>query len=134
MARTGRPKVQIDEEQFKALCRLHCTLIEIAGFFHCSEDTIENWCKRTFKMNFSDVFKRESAPGKMSLRRTQFRMAEHSVPMAIWLGKQYLGQREVIEQTGDDASMDVLNEIATEIRKAKEYARAEQAGSNTISD
>ena len=30
----------------------------------------------------------------MSLRRTQFRTAEKNTAMAIWLGKQYLGQKE----------------------------------------
>jgi len=134
MARTGRPKVPIDEEQFKGLCRIQCTLTEIADWFKCSEDTIERWCKRTYKLTFAEAYKIHAAPGRISLRRTQFKMAEHSVPMAIWLGKQYLGQKEVIEQTGDDASAEILKDIAYEIRKAKENARAEQTGSNSISN
>ena len=35
--------------------------------------------------------------GKISLRRSQWRLAEKNVTMAIFLGKQYLGQREVTE-------------------------------------
>lgn len=99
MARTGRPRIEIDEENFKKLCGLQCTLVEIASFFDCSEDTIENWCKRTFKKTFSETFKKYSASGKMSLRRWQFKMAEHNCTMAIWLGKQWLGQTDKIEQT-----------------------------------
>lgn len=91
----GRPRINIDKEQFKKLCNLQCTLVEIAGFFDCSEDTIENWCKREYKKNFSEVYKKESAGGKISLRRTQFRLAEKSAAMAIFLGKQYLEQRDV---------------------------------------
>lgn len=47
-----------------------------------------------------------SVGGKISLRRWQFKMAEHSVPMAIWLGKQYLGQRDsqeiVLDRSNDE--------------------------------
>ena len=35
----------------------------------------------------------------MSLRRIQFRLAENSVPMAIFLGKNWLGQTDKVEQT-----------------------------------
>lgn len=120
MARTGRPQIQIDEEVFIGLCRIQCTLNEIAGFFKCSEDTVERWCKRTFKKTFAETYKIHSVNGKISLRRYQFRMAEHNVTMAIWLGKQYLGQSDKIEQTLDESSEDILNEIATEIRKVNE--------------
>ena len=90
----ARKKIEIDLEQFKKLCNLQCTLKEIAGFFDCSEDTIERWCKRTFKKRFNEVFNDYSAQGKISLRRSQFKLAEKSAAMAIWLGKQYLGQRD----------------------------------------
>ena len=90
----ARPRIEIDAENFKKLCGLQCTLSEIASFFKCSEDTIERWCKRELKMSFADAFKMHSAGGKISLRRWQFKMAEHNVSMAIWLGKQYLGQKE----------------------------------------
>lgn len=93
----ARPRKVIDVEQFKKLCEIQCTLEEIAGFFDCSEDTIENWCKRELKRSFSDAYKDYSAFGKISLRRAQFRLAEKSYGMAIWLGKQYLGQRESVE-------------------------------------
>ena len=49
-SKMGRPRIEIDENQFKKLCEYMCTLEEIAGIFNCSEDTIERWCKRTFDM------------------------------------------------------------------------------------
>lgn len=94
----ARPRKEIDEDQFKKMCGLQCTLTEIAGFFDCSEDTIENWCKRTFHEGFSDCYKKYSAGGKISLRRAQFRLAEKNAAMAIFLGKNYLGQTDRIEQ------------------------------------
>lgn len=93
----ARPRLEIDSEQFKKLCAIQCTLGEIASWFKCSEDTVERWCKREFGKGFAESFKTYSADGKISLRRTQFKMAEHNVSMAIWLGKQYLGQRDVVE-------------------------------------
>lgn len=98
----GRPKKEIDKNTFEKLCGLLCTLDEIAGFFNCSPDTIERWCKREYKANFAEVFKRYSAAGKISLRRYQFKLAEKSAAMAIFLGKNYLGQsdRTIIEDEG----------------------------------
>lgn len=93
----GRPPIEISKEEFEKLCYLQCTCLEIAGFFNCSDDTINNWCKKEYGETFSDIFKKLSAPGKISLRRTQFRQANTSVPMAIWLGKQYLGQTDKID-------------------------------------
>ncbi|MBR1661595.1 MAG: hypothetical protein IJ694_04905 [Acidaminococcaceae bacterium] len=97
---TGRPRKDIDREQFEKLCMIQCTLEEIAGWFHCSQQTIRNWAKETYKdengkpMNFLRVYKKYSSPGKISLRRIQFRLAEKSATMAIFLGKQYLGQTD----------------------------------------
>ena len=93
----GRPSIEIDVEEFEKLCNIQCTELEIAGFFNCSDDTINNWCKKQYGETFSEVFKKLSAPGKISLRRTQFRQASESVPMAIWLGKQYLGQTDKVD-------------------------------------
>lgn len=93
----GRPKIQIDSEQFKKLCELQCTKEEIAGFFNCHEDTIENYCKNEYGECFSLVFKKLSYSGKMSLRRYQFELAKRNASMAIFLGKQYLGQKDYPE-------------------------------------
>lgn len=99
----GRPKIEIDQDKFEKLCYLQCTLVEIAGFFDCSEDTIERWCKRTYEETFAEIYKKKSQGGRMSLRRHQFRVAEKgNVTMLIWLGKQYLGQKEAQTITLDN--------------------------------
>ena len=91
---TGRPKAEIDQKQFENLCGLQCTEEEILGWFGITDKTLNVWCKDTYGETFSEVYKSRSAPGRMSLRRAQFRLAEKNAAMAIWLGKQYLGQRE----------------------------------------
>jgi hypothetical protein len=71
----GRPLIPIDWEEFDKLCLMQCTLIEIADWFGCSIDTIENRCKSEKKLLFSEYFKKKSVGGKVSLRRAQFKAA-----------------------------------------------------------
>lgn len=111
MAKTGRPKIEIDQKQFESLCGLQCTLAEIASFFQCSEDTIERWCKRTYEITFAEAYKKHSAKGKMSLRRAQFRLAETNATMAIFLGKQYLGQKDFPNDKGDGGEVKVIIDV-----------------------
>ena len=112
----ARPRKEIDGDQFEKLCGLQCTLAEISGWFGCSEDTIERWCKRTYLAGFADAFKRYSQSGKISLRRYQFKIAEKNAAMAIFLGKQYLGQRDFIEtpasEIPDDGFVEALKGTA----------------------
>ena len=84
----ARPRKEISKDEFEKLCALQCTKLEIAGFFGVSEDTVERWCKRTYKESFAVVFANKRSNGKISLRRSQFRLTEKDSRMAIWLGKQ----------------------------------------------
>ncbi len=117
----ARPRIEIDKKQFENLCGLQCTKTEIASFFDCSEDTIERWCHREYKCGFAVIFSKKRGIGKISLRRAQFRMAETNPTMAIWLGKQYLGQTEkqevAVSVTDDDT-----------IKEMEKYFEDKQAG------
>lgn len=118
---TGRPRKEIDNKIFENLCGLQCTLEEIAGVFDCSLDTIERWCKREYGESFAEVYKKHSAKGKMSLRRTQFKLAEKSAAMAIFLGKNYLGQKDNIIET-DEQTLQAVGEALVKIKRAAEQA------------
>lgn len=107
----GRPRKEIDAVNFEKLCGLQCTLAEIAGFFDCSEDTIENWCKREYNENFSDVFKKHSAGGKLTLRRNMLRLSEKSATMAIFLAKNWLGMTDNVEIKADTSLMQSLVDV-----------------------
>ncbi len=101
MAKTGRPRKEIDQNHFENLCGLQCTKEDICDFFGVTDKTIDAWCKRTYKDSFSVVFKQKRGKGKCSLRRYQFALAQKNANMAIWLGKQYLGQSDTPEQQQD---------------------------------
>ena len=100
--KVGRPRKEIDRTQFEKLCGLQCTQAEIASYFDCSEDTIDRWCKREYQAYFAEVFKIKRGTGCISLRRMQMQLAEKSAAMAIFLGKNYLGQKDVIETVSDE--------------------------------
>jgi hypothetical protein len=98
----GRPKKHIDQDMFEKLCSIFCTKLEIADMFNVSEDTLENWCKKTYKDTFSAVYKSKSSAGKRSLRRKQFEVAMGGDRgMLIWLGKNYLGQSDKLDFVED---------------------------------
>ena len=115
MAKMGRPKKEIDQKQFEKLCGLQCTLEEMCGYFNCDDNTINVWCKETYGSTFSEVFKLKRGVGKISLRRYQFQQAETNPTMAIWLGKQYLGQSDQVHV--DNSNNELMSALADMARK-----------------
>ena len=110
----ARPRTNINKEDFEKLCGLQCTGEEVAGWFNCSVDTIERFCKREYGESFAEVSNKKRGVGKISLRRYQWKLAEKSPAMAIFLGKQYLDQTDKIEQriSGiDDSTRQAVNEL-----------------------
>jgi len=93
----GRPRFEIDYETVEKLASLQCTQAEIASYLGCSVDTLQADEK------FSGLYKAGMDKGRMSLRRHQWRaLEEGNSTMLVWLGKQYLGQRDKNELTGAD--------------------------------
>ena len=92
--KTGRPKLVVDWKKFETACSLLATQEEMCGLLNISPDTLSRRVKEKYKVTFAEYIKKSGSLAKVSLRRTQFAMAKNSVAMAIWLGKQYLGQRE----------------------------------------
>lgn len=106
----GRPTTNFDIKAFQDLVGLGCSQEEICWYFRddtgrvANRDTLSRWCERTFGCNFREYFKQNGGMAlKIKLRRNQFKLSEKSAAMAIWLGKQYLGQRETIEVEDSEA-------------------------------
>ncbi len=115
----ARPLKEISQKDFEKLCGLQCTKEEICGFFDVTDKTLERWCKRTYKKGFSEVFAQKRGSGKISLRRSQFELAKKNASMAIWMGKQYLGQREPDAKT-DGKPLEAENNLLQAIMGAGE--------------
>lgn len=84
----GRPKKEIDYQAVEKLANIQCTQEEIASFLELSVRTLQR------DEEFCRIYKKAQDNGKMSLRRMQYKLADKNPTMAIWLGKQYLGQRD----------------------------------------
>ena len=94
MNKGGRPPARISWKQVEALCEIQCTQSEICSVIGVCEDTLDKHCKAEHGISFSAFFKQKREGGHSSLRRSQWLMAKKNPTMAIWLGKQYLGQTD----------------------------------------
>lgn len=94
----GRPKKNLSQKEWdgvKYMAMIHCTGEEIAGVMQMDYDTLNRNCKEKYGYPISEYIKRNQSNGKMSLRRMQWKSAEKgNVTMQIFLGKQWLGQKE----------------------------------------
>lgn len=108
----GRPRIEFDDNdwrQLEEMAQIHCTGEEMASILGVSFDTLERRVKEKFNTSFADWHKRFSDGGKMCLRRKQYKKAvdDGNVPMLIWLGKQWLGQTDKIEnESGTQINID----------------------------
>lgn len=112
-AKNGKYGAKIDKAQFEKLCAILCTEQEICGYFDVSHDTLNRWCHQEYGLTFTETFEQKCTIGKISLRRIQFKQAETNPSMAIWLGKQILGQTDQIETTVTER-IEVSNDVPKE--------------------
>ena len=91
----ARPRKEVSWEDIDKLCALQATEEEIAQFCEVSVDTLYRRCKEEHGVSFAEYFDQKRGVGKISLRRSQWQLAQKgNATMLIWLGKQYLGQRD----------------------------------------
>lgn len=118
MALRGRPRLELDTKQIELLAGCFCTNEEIAGKLGCSADTLVN--------NYSESLKKGRDNAKASLRVMQFQLAKKNAAMAIFLGKNYLGQRDKHE-----LDLNTLTPEQALAILAAEGATGEDSGSGT---
>ena len=116
----GRPLLVLNQagvELGQALGRLQCTNEEIASCLGTTDTTLLN---AQNKEVFLGALEKGKAEGRMSLRRIQMKLAETSATMAIFLGKQILGQRENVEPQRLVIENDNVKAVLTELKKDAE--------------
>jgi hypothetical protein len=100
----ARPRKKIDLVELEKLYTMQCTDREVAAFLGISLSTLE---RRRKVKKFGDVMDQAKAKGKVSVRRSLFRLATAgNVAAAIFLAKNLLGYRDVVntEHSGPDGS------------------------------
>lgn len=99
----GTTKLQPTDEtikQIEGLARIQCTVKEAGAVLGVSEPTFYAFLNAHKKAK--EAWENGKESGKASLRRNQYKMSENNATMAIWLGKQMLGQKDNIVVGGDD--------------------------------
>lgn len=108
----GRPPKEINWLIFEGLCEIQCTVSEIASVLRVSVDTLYRRVPEEYENEpYANVYKKFSEGGKSSLRRIQFNLAKKNTSMAIWLGKQWLGQKDISKEEVRDIGQDIINAI-----------------------
>ena len=86
--------------------------------------TIETYAK---KPEFSEVMTRGRVRGRISVRRAQMKLLEAgNATMGVWLGKQFLGQRDVtpVELSGANGgplqiTLEAVDAILTQAKRTQ---------------
>lgn len=92
--KVGRPKLEIDFKKVEELAEVQCTQEEIACALGISVDTLQR------NKEFCGIYEKKKAGGRQRLRQAQWDLAMKGNPtMQIWLGKQYLDQKDSHEVT-----------------------------------
>lgn len=111
----ARPRIEFDWRLFDKLCQLPSVISqeEICDIMGLSHDTIERRIKQKCgkKTRFAEYRKQKQSRFRSTLLAKQIETAmSGNVSMLIWLGKNYLGQRD--EPTFMDDSIDGVDFVA----------------------
>jgi len=124
MAKMGRPNFEFGPKEkalFETLMGIDFVRAEnICDVLGCCQDTLVKWIKEEYGCTFSDlrVTKRENMKLKLAAKQYETAM-KGNVPMQIWLGKQWLDQREKKELIADVQVSDNPSKAKEELEALK---------------
>jgi len=102
-----RKPIALDLKQVERLAEIGCTDQEIAHVLGVSEAHVQRRAREALNKGRAQL--------RQSLRRKQIELAKKgSVPMLIWLGKQYLGQRDRQDVSYSKEKLKVVERIVAE--------------------
>lgn len=127
--RAGHPGAIIDWDMVGKYLQAQCSATGIAGLIGIDRDTLYNRCKKDLNMDFSAFSQLKKSEGQELLREKQFSAAiSGNTTMQIWLGKQYLGQKDKGDITSGDKPLDQkltvvvdTSETAEMLKKLRNY-------------
>lgn len=94
----ARPKTDIDWKRVDELLVAQCDGVGIASILGIHPNTLYLNCEQDHKMSFSAYSQQKRGEGKELLRAKQYELALNGdKTMLVWLGKQYLNQREKVD-------------------------------------
>lgn len=126
----GRPKKDFDWELLETLASFPDVILQedIAQCMKVSLDTVANKIKEKHGVTFSEFRKQRQGITRKNLFAWQLKAAQRgSVPMLIWLGKNYLNQKEP-KQEQEVVINDEKDKLKAYAEKLKEMA-SDESGS-----
>lgn len=88
-------RVEMDKNMFEVYCQLACSEQDICDLFGgVDHNTLDEWCQKTYGMAFEQIYRKKVSPVKLALRKNQLLLSKTSSMMAIFLGKNMLGQSD----------------------------------------
>jgi len=139
--RSYKPEIykDINFDDVNRLCAIGCTEREVCSDLGISVVTLDKALHERFDMTWKEYFNENNDKFKVSLRRLQFRSAEGdfdedgnkyraypSVPMQIWLGKQFLNQSDKQEQKIEEKTNIPLFDWGTEDAEAEDITNQKE--------
>lgn len=125
--RGGRPPAQIDWDMVDNFLKAQCDGVGIASYFGVAPDTLYRLTKERYNIGFDDYRRQKQSEGCELLRAKQFQSAmAGDKTMLVWLGKQYLHQREKTDVTTDGEKINLPPVIVD----SKEHAKMIESLSN----
>jgi hypothetical protein len=118
----GRPPVEWSEDKISLFHNLmgipFVNEESVSDVLKVSISTLVRWIKKTYGVTF-DEFKKQKQEGmKLKLSGKQYETAMKGNPaMLIWLGKQWLGQSDKLEQKQEINSSGFTIEFAKDDKK-----------------
>lgn len=103
------PARYVNLEQVLYWMNLGSTQEEIAGAQHVSVDTLSRRLKEQTGHTFAELKEKCCGTAKIKLRNNQFKLSEKNASMAIWLGKVWLGQKDVEESKNKEEILENLS-------------------------
>lgn len=114
----GRPVKTFDAKTFVDLIGIGCGADEICWMFRddtgkpANIDTLSRWCKREFGCTFQEYRRQNEAIAlKIKLRKNQLDLSKTSAAMAIFLGKNYLGQSDDADSKASTELVKVIFDV-----------------------
>jgi len=131
----GRPVKEIDKALFEKLCRAQATEEEICDHLEVDKNTLIAWIKRNYEAtNFSQLQHVYAMAGNAAVKIAQYDYALQNPEFSKWWGRQYLGQKEIVEQeikaTVNDTHSQVIDMLSNKVNLEELENQNEQSQDN----
>lgn len=118
-----RAKTEIDLHQLKQLLKLKPTIEWVAGFFECSEKTIERYIRTEFDLTFAEFREQQFVHTRFDMIREALERSRKSDTILIFCLKNLCGWRD--KQPGEEDKK-IIHEGGLQLAKVDLEERVKQ--------